>query len=206
MYVCNCLYKPFPGLDVYCWSDHEGWLHVPASCPLPTWHCWLPPEQYDARIRSQYIEPKMQGNLARYISHIASLLRLTFYVIIVIAYWYEDEESHVSSTFWRWYGKGQVLTHPNVIHLILSYVSAFCCYIPHVLLKCFCFKRIAFLDPLAYSICIFVCNDVFACFGAVLSTSTQACSRLAGSPPPFHPEMGWNGYVSGCTVSPFPCG
>lgn len=66
---------------MYCSSGHDRWLHVPASCPLPTWHCWLPPEQYDARIRSQYIEPKMRANMARYISHIASLLMLAFYVL-----------------------------------------------------------------------------------------------------------------------------
>ena len=83
-----------------------------------------------------------------------------------------------------------MLTLPNVIHLILSYVSAFCCYIPHVLLKCFFKKRFAFLDQLAHSICIFVCNAVFACFGAFLFASTQTCSRLPGSPRPFHPEMG----------------
>ena len=66
---------------MYCSSGHDRWLHVPASCPLPTWHCWLPPEQYDACIRSQYIEPKMRANMARYISHIASLLMLAFYVL-----------------------------------------------------------------------------------------------------------------------------
>ena len=97
MFVTVCI--TLPGWDMYCSSGHDRWLHVPASCPLPTWHCWLPPEQYDARIRSQYIEPKMQGNLARYISHIASLLMLAFlrakcWLILMWFIWFSPMFQH----------------------------------------------------------------------------------------------------------------
>lgn len=185
MFVTVCI--TLPGWDMYCSSGHDRWLHVPASCPLPTWHCWLPPEQYDARIRSQYIEPKMQGNLARYISHIASLLMLAFYVLHfgmrmrTRIYHLRFGGDTVRAKCWlilMWF----IWFSPMFQHFVV--ISRMSCW------SVFSKRDLLFLINLLIQSVYLYSNAVFACFGAFLSASTQTCSRLPGSPRPFHPEMG----------------
>ena len=122
---------------------------------------------------------------ARYISHTASFLMPASYLLIIgirmgtLIYHLPFEGGTVRAKHWL----------IRIWFIWLSHIFQHCCCdIPDFLLKFFKWI-IAFLDQLAHSTCVFLCNDVSAFFDTVLLTSTEICSRLSGSAP-LHLQMG----------------
>ncbi len=117
--------------------------------------------------------------------------------LLSLDYWYKDGHPHLSSTFWRWYCKGQALTHPNLIHLIISYISALLLWYPRCPVEVFQKDNCFPWSTCSFNLCI--CMQWCIC---IFRYSLTYKHRNMFQTFRFRPPSPSNGYVSECTVPP----